>query len=82
MEGESNRPVCEITKYYLGNPPLKSGFLKFFEAFLIEAANLNMDFYRVSSRKSLSRNWVSGSVFWCPGNPETQSFCTLPTRLL
>ncbi len=37
---------------------------KLFEAFQIEAANLNIDFDWVSSRqKTLSRNWVSNSVF-------------------
>ena len=34
----------------------------------MEAANLNIDFYRVFSRKPLSRNWVS-EVFGCPRNP-------------
>ncbi len=61
-----------IIGFPFGNPPLKIGFPKLFEAFQMEAANPNIAFYRVSSRKALSRNWVSDSVFGCPGNPETQ----------
>ena len=54
-----------------GNPPVKIGFPKLFEAFRMEVANLNIDFYRVSGRIPLSKNgfptvfWVSGK----PGNP-------------
>ncbi len=61
-----------IIRFPIGDPPLKIGFPKLFEAFRMEAADLNIDFNRVSNRKPLSRNWVSGSVFGCPGNPETQ----------
>ncbi len=67
---------CEITKYYWVSE--NSGFPKLFEAFWMETANLNIDFYRVSSRKPLSRNWVSLSNF---AHPATLTVTTYRSNL-
>ncbi len=60
-----------IIGFPFGNPPLKIGFRNLFEAFRMEAVNLNIDFYGVSSWKPfspLSKYWVSDNVIGCPGN--------------
>ena len=66
---------AKLRKYFgfpFGKPPQKIGFPKIFQVFRIENENLSyqkLDFYGLSSRKSLSKNWLSDSVFGCPGKP-------------